>query len=262
MDCAKDGKHYCKGDKSLNPIVGWGGGKTKLKKKIISIMPEHKTYVEPFIGGASVFLSKPLAEKNVINDKNGGLIKMYKDFSQNGCKVINNCKLPENEAAWQKSKANMNKNSCAFIGAIKRSYGSKIGNFSNAGKERGSGVVNTQKTCADHEKKLKAATILNQDFETVAKKYDGKNTLTYMDPPYVGTKLRDLQTYAEVPSAERVCKVAKSLKGKVILSYNVDPEVKKHCAGLKFHTVNTKYEMQRSETGQPKDKKEFLITNF
>ena len=38
-------------DLSLPPALCWVGGKTKLKNRIIEQIPEHKTYVEPFVGG-------------------------------------------------------------------------------------------------------------------------------------------------------------------------------------------------------------------
>ena len=55
-------------------MIGRVGGKSKLKKKIISIMPQHKVYVEPFIGGGSVFFAKEPAELNIINDKDKDIV--------------------------------------------------------------------------------------------------------------------------------------------------------------------------------------------
>jgi len=70
-----------------SPPFGWPGGKSKLKKRIIAEIPPHKTYVEPFVGGGSVFFAKPLAEKNVINDLDKNLINFYKDLKNNGCEL-------------------------------------------------------------------------------------------------------------------------------------------------------------------------------
>ena len=53
----------------LQPIFSRVGGKTKLSKRIIEMMPEHETYIEPFVGGGSIFFRKPLVKNNVINDK-------------------------------------------------------------------------------------------------------------------------------------------------------------------------------------------------
>ena len=40
----------------MSPMIGRVGGKTKLKKKLVAHVPDHKTYVEPFIGGGQFIL--------------------------------------------------------------------------------------------------------------------------------------------------------------------------------------------------------------
>ena len=55
---------------SLRAIVGRTGGKSKLKEKIRRMIPKHTTYIEPFVGGGSVFFSAPADPniKDIIND--------------------------------------------------------------------------------------------------------------------------------------------------------------------------------------------------
>lgn len=54
LTCSLDGKStYC--GKPLRPIIPYFGGKTKVADKIISKSGDHKTFVEPFAGGASVY---------------------------------------------------------------------------------------------------------------------------------------------------------------------------------------------------------------
>src|SRR6266849_9751609 len=43
------------------------GGKNRLATKIISMLPEHTTYVEAFAGGAQVLFHKPPSEVEVLN---------------------------------------------------------------------------------------------------------------------------------------------------------------------------------------------------
>jgi len=61
------------------------GGKQQLSTANLKLIPEHKRYVEPFIGGAAVFFAKNPSESEVINDTNGELINFYevlkRDFS-------------------------------------------------------------------------------------------------------------------------------------------------------------------------------------
>src|SRR5205807_5336127 len=44
--------------------------KNRLAKKIISLIPEHTTYVEPFCGGAQVFFHKEPSAVEILNDLN------------------------------------------------------------------------------------------------------------------------------------------------------------------------------------------------
>src|ERR1700692_2708217 len=44
------------------------GGKRRIAKLLVSLMPAHTTYVEPFAGGAQVFFHKPRSKVEVLND--------------------------------------------------------------------------------------------------------------------------------------------------------------------------------------------------
>lgn len=47
-------------------------------KHILPLIPEHKCYIEPFCGGASVFFAKPPAKVSILNDKNNEVVNFYK----------------------------------------------------------------------------------------------------------------------------------------------------------------------------------------
>jgi len=47
--------------------LSYYGGKQQLASKIVSLIPEHKIYCEPFIGGAAVFFRKAPSEVEIIN---------------------------------------------------------------------------------------------------------------------------------------------------------------------------------------------------
>ena len=57
--------------------ITYYGGKQQLAAKIVSMMPKHRIYCEPFFGGGAVFFEKPKAGLEVINDTNEMLINFY-----------------------------------------------------------------------------------------------------------------------------------------------------------------------------------------
>lgn len=125
-------------------------------------------------------------------------------------------------------------------------------------KRKDYGIKYQQAHKDDYKEKLKNTTILNKDFESVMKKYDSKDTFHYLDPPYVGTE----KVYKENKniSPERVCNVAKKMKGDVMISYNSHPQVRKACKGLKISKIDTRYTL--SADSNNKKSNELLITNY
>lgn len=59
------------------------GGKQQLASRILSMVPKHKIYCEPFFGGGAVFFAKPKSYLEVINDTNDRLITFYQQAQNN-----------------------------------------------------------------------------------------------------------------------------------------------------------------------------------
>jgi DNA adenine methylase len=58
--------------------ISYYGGKQQLAKTILSLIPEHRLYCEPFLGGGAIFFAKPPSKVEIINDTNGELINFYR----------------------------------------------------------------------------------------------------------------------------------------------------------------------------------------
>jgi len=59
-----------------NPFLKWLGGKRRLAKLILSLLPSEGRLIEPFVGAGSVFLASEHAEL-VLNDSNPDLMAIY-----------------------------------------------------------------------------------------------------------------------------------------------------------------------------------------
>jgi len=62
---------------TIKTPLSYYGGKQKLLKEILPLIPEHQLYCEPFIGGGAVFWTKQPSKVEVINDSNRELINFY-----------------------------------------------------------------------------------------------------------------------------------------------------------------------------------------
>jgi len=62
---------------SINSPFRYAGGKFYARKLILSQIPKHSIYIEPFAGGGSIFFAKEKIENNTLNDLDEELINTY-----------------------------------------------------------------------------------------------------------------------------------------------------------------------------------------
>lgn len=85
----------------LPPIIKWPGGKEKELKYIIPNLPDFQRYVEPFVGGGSVFMGINAKEYH-INDFSSELIQLYKCIATSNTKFYQYAE--DMDATWKAIK--------------------------------------------------------------------------------------------------------------------------------------------------------------
>lgn len=57
--------------------ISYYGGKQRMLKHILPLIPNHELYTESFCGGCAVLFAKEAVKCEVINDTNHSLVNFY-----------------------------------------------------------------------------------------------------------------------------------------------------------------------------------------
>lgn len=233
------------------------GGKTTLRPHIIPKIPEHKTYVEPFLGGGAIYLGKKPSEKEVVNDKDTNLIKAWREL-----KKKSNVDMKQYDTT-DMNKLNSFYTSSATTGIpylVKEIVKSK-NTFSGIGTGklyRNTSPYTTLRQKKQYEERMKNTTILSMDYEKVIKKYDSPDTFFYLDPPYENSSRH--YTHGKF-DFEKLASILRKMKGKFLLSLNDSSSIREIFKGFNTHSVTLPTSKFRNRGGS-NTRKEVLIQNY
>lgn len=182
------------------PVLRYHGGKWRLAPWIISYFPQHRIYVEPFGGAASVLLRKPRSYAEVYNDLDGEVCNLFRVLRNpaQAHELVRLVKLtPYARAEFDASYIV----SDDPIEQARRTLFRSMAGFSTAGasgqwKTGFRGNVTRPSTTPAHDwhhmpaalddiiERLRGVVIENGDALAVIERYDSPETLLYIDPPY------------------------------------------------------------------------------
>ena len=252
----------------MNSFIGWVGGKNRLKKQIISLMPDDiERYIEVFGGAGWVLFGKGQKQNQmeVFNDIDGNLINVYRQIKYN-------CRELQNEIDWLQSRELFSEyrkqiennipltdlqRAARYLYLIKCSFGSMKTSFATAPKC----ITTIADKLPEYQKRLRKVVIENKDFESLIKVYDRPKALFYLDPPYVETEHYYQSYNFSVSDHKRLNRILKNVKGYFILSYNdcvFIRELYKDCNIISVDRVN----LLSANANNRKQFKEVIITNF
>lgn len=78
------------------------GGKMGMARRIVSLMPEHRVYIEPFFGSGAVFFAKPAAQHEIINDLDAAVVAFFRTLREQPGELERVCALtPHARAEYQ-----------------------------------------------------------------------------------------------------------------------------------------------------------------
>lgn len=231
------------------PIIPWIGGKRKLAEHILPLFPEHINYVEPFCGAAAIFFIKEPSKVEIINDVNGDLVNLYRVVKHHLEELYKQFKWAlASRENWQHLKETPPhvltdiQRAARFLYLQKQAFGGKVEGqtFGTSATSRPRfNIFTLEQDLADAHYRLASATIENLDWAKIIEKYDRPDALFYCDPPYWQTEGYGVPFGFD--QYERMAELAKTIKGKLIISINDHPDIREVFKGLKVKEVEYKY---------------------
>lgn len=259
----------------LRTPISYYGGKQKLASRIISLIPRHTLYCEPFIGGAAIFFAKRPSEIEVINDTNGELINFYRtlkeDFSaleaeistslhsrdlhRKASLIYNNPDMFDRvKRAW----AVWILSTQSFAGILDGTWGFDLSKNTTTKK------INTKRHgfTRTFAQRLQRCQLECADALYVIASRDTPESFFYCDPPYFNSDLGHYDGYTE-KDYEDLLNLLSGIKGKFLLSSYPSPILKRFTKkyGWQKWSINQKISVN-AKGGNQKTKTEVLVANY
>ena len=258
--------------------ITYYGGKQLLSEKIISLIPHHKIYCEPFFGGGAIFFRKQKSYLEVVNDTNDKLINFYYQVQNNFEQLKNlidntlnsesqylaakdiwneRVEATDIEKAWSIWLITNGSFAGSMHGGWKWSNGS-------SGSHTGIFINNKKKDFSTAIKdRLKFVQISCRDALKVIPERDTEETFFYLDPPYPGCYQQHYSGYTH-KDLYNLLQVLSTIKGKFILSNYWTQTLKFHIYkfGWNFETIDVNLRVNNLGKTELKKRTEILVYNF
>jgi DNA adenine methylase len=182
----------------VRPPTQYFGSKGRLGPWIASLLPAHRTYVEPFCGSAAVLFAKPPSPTEVINDRDGDLVLLFRMLRDRGPELARALQLTPYARA-ELAAANLDTPGLDELQRARRVFVRLNMSLSRTlARQRGfAAAYNTNG--ADHARKfaslvdhlpaaaerLRRVIIEHRPAIEVIAKYGAANAVIYCDPPYL-----------------------------------------------------------------------------
>ncbi|QJB34924.1 DNA adenine methylase [Chitinophaga oryzae] len=254
--------------RKIRPPLTYYGGKQTLAPWIISMIPEHVLYGEPFCGGAAVLFHKEPSRSEVINDTNGELINFYRvaktQFARLN-KLVQDT-LHSRDAFRQAMVINQNpdmfdpvKRAWAIWTIAAMSFASKLDGpfgFDKTNNTTSKRIENKRIAFTEEiPQRLSRVQIECADALYVIQSRDHDQAFFYCDPPYVGSDCGHYKGYTDADYMALLQSLSR-IKGKFLLSSYPSPMLDEFVRQFGWHqrkramlvTVNTKSRNQKEKT--------------
>lgn len=228
------------------PALRYHGGKWRLAPWIISHFPQHRVYVEPYGGAASVLLRKPRGKAEIYNDLDGEVVNLFQVVRDRGAELVQAIELTpyardefytsfiHSKEPIERARRMVLRSFAGYGGNLTRQ--NRNGTTQRTGFRTYCGTGRGRSTCGDWRalpadlrkiiERMQGVCIEHRDALQVMREHDSPSTLHYLDPPYVhdtrawdaGGTHRAYRFEMSDDQHRELAQLLRSLQGMVVLS--------------------------------------------
>lgn len=258
----------------MKPPFTYYGGKQTLADDIVMLLPEHKSYCEPFVGGAAVFWAKEKSSIEIINDTNKSLINFYRSLQneylelEKMIKITLHSRKSHHEAKIIYDNPDMFtpiKQAWAVWVLANQSFSSMLDGswgYDKTSKATTSIKIRNKRDTftEDFAIRIQDVQIECSDALYIIQSRDTVNTLFYIDPPYYNSNCGHYDGYS-LMDFEALLKVLSNIKGKFVLSSYASDVLKQYKEANQWHQISVEQQVSVNK-GKGKKKVEVITTNY
>ncbi|WP_315774841.1 MULTISPECIES: DNA adenine methylase [unclassified Bradyrhizobium] len=253
----------------VRPAAAYIGGKRRLGELLarrIEAMP-HKTYAEPFVGMGGVFFRRRWApRREVINDVSRDVVTLFRILQRHYPQFLETLKFQITSRAEFERLAACNvdtltdlERAARFLYLQRLAFGGKVAGRAFGVEPSGAARFDVTKLGpqleAIHER-LAGVVIECLAWSDFVDRYDGQDTLFYLDPPYWGSEADyGPGVFARADFARLADRLA-TIGGRFMLSVNDVAETRDAFGRFAIEPVSTRYTI----SGKWMDVAEILVT--
>lgn len=239
------------------PVLRYFGGKWRIAPWIISHLPPHTCYVEPFGGGASILLRKRQSPIEVYNDADGEVVNFFRMLRERTDELVKAIAL----TPYSRAELDLTYEPCDD--PLERARRMFVRSWQGRGGARNQWRTGWRYQRTDNQRKrvvgdwnetdrlsavacrLKSVLVEHGSWQEILRRYDTPDTLFYCDPPYLpdvrGERwAKSAYAHEMTEDDHRELAIAlNGLKGMVVISGYPSPVYEELYAGWTSYTRMT-----------------------
>lgn len=180
----------------MNTVLRYPGSKWRIADQLVSNIPEHKSYLEPYFGSGAVLFNKPPSPIETINDLDDDVINLFqciRDHSQQLAAMI--AAIPYSRKVYDSQFSIVSKDpvdkACAFLIKCWQGYGFKTSGIKTGwkrdktGRERAYNLSNwyhLPEWIEEIAERLRNIQIEHKPALDLIREFDSPDSFFYLDP--------------------------------------------------------------------------------